>query len=58
MIYATVDDNGICIGVCRLGAEVDSERLIQIAEYDPSLIGRLWNGSAFISVTPTAEPTE
>ena len=58
MIYATLNNNDICIGVCMLSGDVNSAQLIPIAEYDPSLIGLFWNGSAFISVTAAIESTE
>ena len=53
MIYATLDNNNICIGVCQLSGEVKAAELIQIAEYDLLLIGQFWNGSEF---TPLINP--
>jgi len=49
MFYAQIDNNNnMVIGVSQLAEEISDQRLIRIDSYDESLIGKRWNGSAFI----------
>jgi hypothetical protein len=48
MNYAILDENKIVVGVSQLSGRVDSEKMIEISEYDGDLIGKEWNGVRFV----------
>ena len=43
--YAQINEDGVCIAVSELTAEVDAPHMIALAGLDRSLLGRTWDGS-------------
>lgn len=61
MYYATINAKGICDGVSELSGVVVDAKMIAIPAFDPSLLGKKWNGSNFVDSgivppTPTSDP--
>ena len=46
--YALLDENNICISVDNYGEEVLYPNYIRVDTLDDSIVGMLWNGSAFV----------
>lgn len=60
MIYAQLDENNICIGVCNLSREICNDKMIELSSYDISVVGRKYENSEWsnevIEVIPEPEP--
>lgn len=57
--YAQLNDNNICVGVSDLSGIVESENMLEIAEYDTGLLGKHWNGETWEDVPqPQPQPPE
>jgi len=48
MFYAEINKNNIVNGVSCLSGEADQPNMIEIPEYDPSLMGKKWDGEKFV----------
>ncbi len=48
MIYAVLNNSNIVKGVSDLADEVNDPKMIEIQNFDPSLVGKKWDGSAFV----------
>lgn len=55
--YAQVDQNGIVVGVSELHGEVIADHMVKLVDYDESLIGKKWDGTAFTDPAAAARPT-
>lgn len=55
MYYAQINVDGICIGVSQLAGKVETEHMIEIDEYDTSLLGKRWSGETW-DAGPDPEP--
>lgn len=49
MYYAIINDSGVCKGISELSGAVNDAKMIEIAGYDPTIVGKKWNGSAFVA---------
>jgi hypothetical protein len=45
-MYAQLDENNIVVAVSQLSGEVDAPNMIEIPEYDTSLLGKKYNALA------------
>ena len=58
--YAQTTPAGLVVGVSELAGEVSAPGLVPIPDYDQTLIGKVWTGSAFIdnpNPPPASEDT-
>lgn len=51
--YAQINPAGLCVGVSELAGEVLAADLIEIEAFDVALIGKRWDGAAWLAVVPT-----
>ena len=62
MIYAQLDMNNICTGISQLSGEVQAPNMLQIENYDTTLMGKKYENWVWIEVPPEPmpipEPTE
>jgi len=54
-IYAQIDPSGLVLGVSQLSGQVDAPHMIELQAFDASVIGKKWDGLAFIDVPPDAK---
>jgi hypothetical protein len=47
--YAQIDADGICFAVSVLSGPVVSSNLIALAAFDENLIGKKWDGAAWLT---------
>lgn len=58
MIYAQLDSNDICIGISQLSGEVQKDNMLQIKEYDVTILGKKYENGNWIELPkPPVEPT-
>jgi hypothetical protein len=50
MIYAILNEDGTVEGISSLAGTVDDPSMVEIPEYDPSIIGKKYEGGEFIPV--------
>lgn len=59
MIYAQLDNNNVCIGISQLSGEVQVENMLQIENYDVTILGKKYENGKWIELpNPPVEPTE
>lgn len=58
MIYTQLDENSIVIGVSNLSNEVIQDNMIEIEEFDETLLGKKYNNGIFEEVETIEEETE
>jgi len=62
MIYAQLDMNNICVGLSQLSGEVQAPNMLQIENYDTTLMGKKYENGVWVEVPPEPmpipEPTE
>lgn len=62
MIYAQLDMNNICTGISQLSGEVQAPNMLQIENYDTTLMGKKLEDGKWIKPPekpkPIPEPTE
>ncbi|MBZ0105434.1 MAG: hypothetical protein K8H84_07355 [Sulfuricella denitrificans] len=46
-VFAEIDSNGICVALLETSQNMASASMITVADYDPALIGKRWDGAAF-----------
>ncbi|MBZ0103994.1 MAG: hypothetical protein K8H84_00035 [Sulfuricella denitrificans] len=46
-VFAEIDSNGICVALLETSQNMASVSMITVADYDPALIGKRWDGAAF-----------
>jgi len=51
--FAEIDASGVCIGIKETVDHVDQVNHIEIENFDESLLGKRWDGTAFLSVQPS-----
>ncbi len=61
MYYAQINDEGIVKGVSDLAGEIINPNMIEIPVFDPSIMGKKWDGAHFIDSgialpVPTIDP--
>lgn len=52
-IFAQIDDASVCITIKESNDPIDQHDHIEIPDFDHSLIGKRWDGTAFWSVQPS-----
>ena len=61
-IYAQLNEESICNGLSRLSGEVQAPNMLQIENYDTTLMGKKFEDGKWIELppepTPIPEPTE
>lgn len=55
MYYAQINETGICVAVSQLAGKVEQENMIEIDNYDISLLGKRWDGEVWEDV-PQPDP--
>lgn len=45
--YAQLDNDNVVVGVSQLSGVVEEPHMIELDEYDISLIGKTWTGEGF-----------
>lgn len=59
MIYAQLDNNNVCIGISQLSGEVQKDNMLQIENYDVTILGKKYENGKWIELPkPPVEPTE
>jgi len=61
MIYAQLNKENICVGLSQLSGEVEKDGMLQIENYDASLLGKKYNNGIWKEVERESiipEPTE
>ena len=53
--YAQINANGIVIGVSELSGPVEATDMLPINSFMPELIGKQWNGTAFVQADSTEQ---
>jgi hypothetical protein len=43
--YAKINESGICTGVSQVSKQIAKSDLIEIPEYDPTLLGKVWTAN-------------
>lgn len=58
--YAQLTDDGICCGVSQLSGIVNADNMIELENYDLSVMGMKWTGSEWMDDPnpPDPEPVE
>jgi len=54
--YAKLNQDSIVIGVSQLTENLFSTEYIKLQTWRPELMGKQWNGSAFVDYTPPPSP--
>lgn len=54
--YVILDDNQICTAICQTTDVVFCSCSMAVDDYDPSLIGQQWTGTAWEAVSPPPPP--
>lgn len=52
MIYAQIDDTGLCFAVSSLSGEVSAPNLIPLASMAATVLGQRWTGTEWVEVAP------
>ena len=50
MVYAQLNDEKICIGISDLSGEVVADNMINIDEFDTTLLGKKYNNGSWETV--------
>lgn len=58
--YAQITEEGICCGVSQLSGIVNADNMIELENYDLSVMGMKWTGSEWVDDPnpPDPEPVE
>ena len=56
MIYAQLDMNNICVGLSQLSGEVQAPNMLQIENYDTTLMGKKYENGVWVEVPPEPMP--
>ncbi len=59
MIYAQLDSNNICIGISQLSGVFQAESMLQIKDYDATILGKKYENGVWVELPkPPIEPTD
>jgi len=53
--YAQIDEKNIVIGISQLKGKIDNPNMIELGEYDHSILGKLYENGKFIDMDYYAE---
>ena len=56
MYYAQLNEDRICVGISELSSEIIDENMIQINEFDITLLNKKYMNGEWIKVEYTSEP--